>query len=152
MFRIFLQETYEIIDGMFYDDGVSGTATYNPIRSTKTVDSTGTLLTATGANAHLVFVNNLKRYTLPFILEFDLLSTSNNARIDLYDDSTETWIDITSTGHVVIEAKNGSVTATCDGTPLTISSNTPSAPSRVSFYLGNINDSLKFKNAVVYPI
>lgn len=72
----------------------------------------------------------------------------------MLDEDIEVRIPFTNTGHYIITIdSNGVVTATCDGTNITPSSNDPmESLIRLSLFVVDADNHIKFKDLKVYPI
>ena len=152
--HIFYRSDNEVNWAVFDDDGVGNTTnTYQKNRCSTSVDSTGTLMTATGNWAYLYFTSSSKRYALDFCIEFDLVSTSGSScKLNIYDDTTERRFNLSSTGHYVLYVTSTGLSGTCNGTNVSHDSGSPSGATRVSFYISDNTHTLKFKNLKIYSM
>ena len=146
-------KTYEVVDALFYDTGVTGTKNNNwqSLRLTSLTDDEGTSLTATCDYAHYLVKSSSARFSVNFSIEFQTL-TCNQSALNFVDSSTNVdrkeylkpdthyKFRITSTGYEVYE--NGTYTKKVDLTFASV---------RVSFYLPNASSSvLKYNSFVLY--
>lgn len=169
--RTELQETYEILDTSFYDTGIYGTSNnnwqYNSSYLTKTVetDGTGTLVenTTTGTTyrpyqVDLQSDSNPFDFDVPFAMEFDVVSLTNNILIIMISNDNQdgsvsfSYAGFTAGSTCKIEYSNGVFKFYKDGVPsATDRSFTLTGKVRLGFSLKN-DCSIKYKNFKVYPI
>lgn len=154
---IFFRSTTELTNwgtSRFIDSGVTGSAntSYYVTRATKTVGSDGTTLTATSNSGLAIFQSVSTEFNLNITIEFDLLSSCSSAKIQIYESSTTTeqYINISKSGHYVINIASNTIYGTCDGVPIDVPSTYPSTKARLGFAILTSGQSIKFKNLKVY--
>lgn len=154
-------ETYEIIDGIFYDDGVTSPKPVNWYKATNTlevsIDNTGTLVSCTEAtNYYANSTSSINRFIeTNFGLEFDIVSFSGDfgVRIRTTSNTDLALQDKVSNGsHVKITFNDGVLSYSIDGGTPQSQSTSISGSMGVSFRLGSGTNSVKYKNFVIYPI
>ena len=157
--------TYQLLDTLLYDKGLSGTGNYNDSAwdniSYFTEFSRGengtTVTNNKGANRYLpanIVSGTTYDFNTPFRLEFNfekLNQTSTNSQLQVMNEQNEnfsTWLG--ANGHYVIDVKENEVTWTIDGRAQTGKTVTLGTVF-VRFYLPN-GASMKFSNFKIYPI
>ncbi|MBQ6220292.1 MAG: hypothetical protein IJJ47_11215 [Methanosphaera sp.] len=161
-----VSDTYEVIDGVFYNSGVGaiGDASfYNPSSISVDVQSDGTLLTQSASSNALYYANlgstgDLYDFQSAFCIEFDIVSSSSSSSV-LAISVTEkngtpkikqfSALNISSNNHIKVIVDGTNVIYQVDnGTPVSEAYSTTYV--RVAFLLNNA--SFKYKNFVIYPI
>ena len=153
-------ETYNLIDSIFYDDGVTDpkTATWNNPSNyvSVSIDGDGTTLSNTSGTRHY-WAKNYSQFEEDFAVELDILS---------YDDNTNGGIRITGTSsnfifktynvpqscHLKLIFQGGNIKYQIDdGTLTTYATGVTDTSAYVGFrFVGSW--SVKYKDFVVYPI
>ena len=164
---MFLQETYEVIDGEFYDKGLSGDGNHNdnwysrvPSDTSITRQSDGTLIEWSSVYAHVIadYINSVQNYcTTPFAIEFDLLDNENGVW-QMFNGSSSSPVRLEQSfsqlGHYKIINTLTEQHWYCNGTE--ISSDTKTFDKFYFAFLSirsNVNArKVKYANFVMYPI
>ena len=151
---VFLQETYELLDCMFYDDGVTGNPSWsNTYYATVTRQSTDSVITATSSTSD----GNVRidGFNGDYCIEFDFKSNGGVYPQFRYDTTVRGRIYWSSYEdgdyhHCSLTIKDNIVTGTIDGnsiTPQTLTGDWNRLYLRV-----NVGYSLYYKNFKVYSI
>lgn len=150
-----------VLDAKFYDtailNGSHNNDTYYKYRSNYERQADGTLITTTHetSNGYLMIdeTGDTKPFTEPLCFECDIVSSSvaSNGFFMVGDSSRGVSIPATTTGyHVKLEVKTDGMYLTVDdGTPIYYQPITGNYDIRFIILNG---ETLKFKNAVLYPI
>lgn len=164
-----LQETYNMIDSEWIYDGRTNSQSsswYNyQSYITTTYGEDGTTATTDGAIARYLFYNDSTisstkvggYYSIPnnYAIEFDVTATTGSVQLVFLDDEStanQRFVDINGTGHYKCEMNGFVVIIYKDnqqqGSPYTLTGN------NVQFRFGfnAENESITFKNFIVYPI
>jgi len=159
--RILQSETYTLIDGIFYDDGVTSPKPVNWYKATNTlevsIDNTGTLLSYTEAtNYYANSTSSINRFIeSDFCIEFDVVEFTGQfgVRIRTTSNTDINLGNVASAGsHILIQFKDNVLTYTIDdGTPQVVSQSI-TGNIGVSIRLGTGTNSIRYKNFVVYPV
>lgn len=161
MFCIFLQETYEIIDGLIADIGT--TSNHNDIwsfvpasKATLTRNANYSIVgqETSGTTGQIYYRFNNRS---GLIIEFDAQFKGSDSRISLRDGSTirhsivtGTYGDLTTGfNHFIIDFDNNTCTCTTTGVTKTISSD---AITFIMFESRGTDEDVWFKNFVIYSI
>ena len=172
MFRIFLQETYEVLDAIFYDKALNGTGNYNDnwrkvpniTELSITRNSDGTLLdyVSTSSQRYIqLFPRNTPSIDIdvPYIVEFDIVELNGYVLFQaIGKDSTNTtryYGRQIVTGHIKVELQHDSVKMWADNVNIynNASYDLPTTANLAFVFDKNQgNASLKYKNFKVYPI
>ena len=152
-----LTKTYVIIDGLFKDTATS--SDYNPNwsnlnnRFTVSRDDTGTLLTSTGAWSQW-YANNNATFSAPLCVEFEVVSFTETPVIRFRNNNANSPFMISETGHYKIVFDESSIDVIVNGVskqhwiPVSILE----LPFAVFFECSDANESVKYRNFVIYPI
>lgn len=159
MFRLFLSETYEVLDNIFYDSGIQGSANPNYTVSGNNISweakAENTVINCSTAYGHLFIKNNQQNFPYPLKVEFDIDSFDGTRQyFNVYDVDGEARLWINANGHyIIVISDEGVISATCNGNNCTINpQNSISTNSRLSFFLSGTDVNLKFRNLKIYPI
>lgn len=166
--RMIESEIYETIDGTFYDTGIRGTDKSNHWflnRANVTInsDDTGTTISENNESSYSIAIPNLTSnptlngsyvFEAPFCVEYDLISFGEDCGVRLYDKSSVHSSSFSSlftpNCHVKMEVTGSKVIYTVDGETSEYNY-TPIAKCQCGFRV-NHQQSVKFKNYVIYPI
>lgn len=159
---IFLQETYELKDGIFVDIGITGSKNNNWYTSNMSVstDSIGITLSNTAYGA--IYADDPSHtayhdWNSPFIVECDIISFEN-ANLMLNDGVTSaaqsfSTLGITANNHLKVVNTGSKVKWFIDGEEKTsLESDISSSPCQIAFRVGGAGGNIKYKNFVIYPI
>lgn len=161
-------ETYEVIDAVLRDGGVTGDRNtnafaYNTTYITVATDSTGTTVenTESTAGGFRAFTSrnptdNSYLWNGDYCIELDIISSSSSSRIQLYVDNsnvisrTVEELGISDGGHLKIEYKDGTAIYYVNGVEaynrtLSLSNY------NIRFFLPSTS-TCTYKNFIVYPI
>ena len=159
-FRMVLQETYEIIDGLIADIGTTNnhndiwsfSSTY-PSTLTRTSDYSIVGQQPSGTTGQLSYTFGDKT---GLIIEFDAQFKGSNTRITLRDGGTvrntiqDAYGDLTTEfNHFIIDFDKNTCTCTTTGVTKTISAN---AIKTIMLESRGTDEDVWFKNFVIYPI
>lgn len=150
-----LSEIFVVIDGTFFDNGLSENTKWNGALQ-RSYGSNGTTLTATGNWQVLYAGNSTITFNLPFAVEFDITAIEETPSIRFYGannlNAPHTF-NTNSIGHWKFEFLSDSIKTYKDGTEV---QNWLSAIIGLNLSVGwqfsDTTDGLTFKNFVVYPI
>lgn len=159
---IFVSETYSVIDGVFYDDGVTSpkTATwYNQGNSfTITPDSDGTTVSASTSSLQSMFAdaNGFSasyKFDSIICIEFDLLQADNTFLFAIMgQNNTSISCTLTQTGHYKIYYDGEKQYKYLDDELIETPSVRTLTPNCAVGFRVNGTGTIKFKNFVIYPI
>ena len=164
-------ETFELIDCGFYDPGTDNTKassyTYNNTQISVAYSSNGTKITHienNTTNTHFLYndpvisstkISNYYTILNNMAVEFDLTEL-DGTQIDVYltDGTNSRSLPITSTGHYKVTIDGTRVHLFKDGEEQTLTGTVTMNGTniRLSFLLNAYNESLTFKNLMIYPI
>ena len=166
-----LSETYSLIDCGFYDPAIDNTKassyTYNNSQLSVAYSDNGTKITyLQEATTNVQFFYNDSAisstkignyYTIlnNMAVEFDLTElTGTSIEVYLTDGTNSRSIAITSTGHYKVTIDGTRIHLFKDGEEQTLSGTVTmtGANIRLSFLLNAYNESLTFKDLMIYPI
>lgn len=160
-----VSEPYPVIDAMFYDSAILNDPqlndTYYAFRSSYERFSDGTLISPTTTNAGYLMIDetgDTKPFNEELCFECDIVTSSTATNTNMmYLVGTNNFtmpIPNTTTGyHLKLEVKtNGTFLTIDDGTPTQYSAITGNYDIRFYVQPTTHNGSIKFKNAVLYPI
>lgn len=159
-----LQETYSLIDAVFYDDGVTSPKTATWVNQSNRlqieVDTTGTTITKNADGWNILYAEgNASSYPFDIgsCIEFDVVSCTNEMRLQFYDGTTgrlQITLPTNATNyHVKVEIGETTITKTVNGVTTTESTSTYiNGDFQVNFATNISGASLKFKNFMVYSI
>ena len=144
---------------MFYDKALDGTGNYNPNwtspnnRFNVSRDSEGTLLTSNTAWAYYQ-ANNNATFSAPLIVEFDVVSFTETPSIRFRNNNANAPYGINETGHHKIVFGEDSIQVIVDGASKThyIPVSILDLPFTVFFECNDANESVKYRDFVIYPI
>ena len=158
-------ETYNLLDCLFYDDGVTDTASWDLLLCSKSVSATnGKTFTCTETNASarasMNPVDNASAYDFvanPLIWEFDVVSVTGNVALQFIQQnpSINKAFNINSNydnSTVKIEYNGSKMTLYQDGAYVNEITVTFSSTMRIGFSIPTLNNSITVKNVKVYPI
>ena len=148
--------TIEIDDYLFYDKAVTGQKNTNwtSIRLDAVTDETGTVLTANGNYAHYMVINSSQRFSVPLAVEFDVLETSyttSKPSLNIVDTGYDKKQYINSNTHCKFEVTSTGYKLYEDGV-LVASEMRNLSNIRLSLYLSDTGDSMKYANFRIYSI
>ena len=136
----------------YVDYGITGSsnANYGTWNSSYEVTANGTQLKGGSITNDYSYLNleNSRRYTLPFTIEFDVVSPCSSAGITFWD-TTNHIVSIPYAGHYAINVTQNKIYATCNDVEI----NTPSVSFSQNPFVGFVafaQNCLIFKNVVVY--
>jgi len=152
--RMVLQETYELLDCMFYDDGVTGNPSWsNTYYATVTRQSTDSVITATSSTSD----GNVRidGFNGDYCIEFDFKSNGGVYPQFRYDTTVRGRIYWSSYEdgdyhHCSLTIKDNIVTGTIDGN--SIAPQTLTGDWNRLYLRVNVGYSLYYKNFKVYSI
>ena len=157
-----VSEPYEVIDGMFYDTGLTG-STVEYVTSgpgSKDVSDNGRVITCTSGNNYQCFANKAGTSTgswydweAPFAVEFDITALTGTTRFQIYSQATNNgnnW-DFSQTGHYKIVYDGTSVTKYYDGQQQGTPTSIVMGIARIGFTV-DLNNSITVKDFVIYLI
>ena len=160
-------EIYEVIDALFFDDGVTSPKIANWYKSTnnysETIDDTGTEWTNTSATQFVANSTSSANYFLDYqgkwAIEMDVISY-NDVTIRIRESATSQTLfafdsrGVTSNSHLkIVYNGDNTLTYTIDNNaPVTINTIEFSSNIAIGIRLNSADSSLKFKNFKVYPI
>jgi len=159
-----LQETYELIDAMFYDKAVEGAKNSNWIayRVTATTDSNGTVLTrGSGTGSYKCYVADStsgEEFTGSYNIEFDIVSAqSGNCRILIDDGTNNAEFTLTSSyapigSHVRLEITPTEQKLIVNDEEKTSTSITYTGNQSIRFYIPYSNSTIGYKDFKVYLV
>lgn len=147
-----VSQPYTVTDCVYYDDSTNNTGLL--VRMTKTASDGKSVLTATGDNAHWIFKQNSRVFTLPLIIEFDVdtITTTNDPALNINDGSHDYFVWITNTGHHKFSVSQDGVTKLDGSVDFSKSGSLPTDNAvRLSFLLRTNGDTLTYDNLEIYP-
>lgn len=166
----FLSETYELIDCGFYDEAIDNTKASSYAHNdqlTVAYSLSGTTLTHINdntTNVHFLYndsaISSTKvsgYYTIlnNMAIEFDLTELSGT-QIEVYltDGTNNRSIGLTSTGHYKLVLDGQRINLFKNGEEQTLPETTTMTGTNIrwSFLLNAYNESLTFRNLMIYPI
>lgn len=168
IFRNFLQETYEILDTLFYDIGTTGTINpkwYQSFTNGETVSfvssSTGLKFTNTTSTGYVV-APNISGNPSPTIAEMVLFEDGTVCEFEMVDKTATTilqtrdingalnQIDLTDivNPNITLTYKDGYVKVKANNTEIFSNAQT----GKVMIRIQTINGYFEFKNFKVYPV
>jgi len=153
-------EPYPVIDGQFFDAGIlndpRNNDTYYTVNCQYERQSDGTLITPTTSNNGYLMIDetgDTKPFNTDLCYECDIVSSdhSSNGFFIVGTTNKSFNIPVTTTGyHIKIEVKTTGISVTIDeGTPTDYPTITGNYDIR---FIINKSGTVKFKNAVLYPI
>ena len=166
VYFIFVSETYEVLDALFYEDGTTGTPNPNWVKNGGNFDVTpstdGILISNTFTwavyyRANLGDTSDTRDYTIPVCVEFDYIEASDNSKWYLqFDDGSDKSIrgdviQVTNDCHVTIKATSTDTYVKVDNGTERALGYVVASPTGVALRLQGVA-SLKFKNFKIYPI
>jgi len=147
---------YPLIDGTFYDDGVSGTATWDTSSSINSDRTSGSYTELTSSSTGFI----VKNITDSICIEFDYYCTDTSEKgISIRQSSSEVMartlaqlgVNANTWCHVKLVLDDGYYSIFVDGVDKTPSSHTISTFNRFFFRVTS-SYNIRYKNFVVYPI
>lgn len=157
-----LQETFVVYDTLFHDEAVTGKKNNNWLNPssniTVTTDETGTLLNNTSSNAMHYWANNYNQYNTGFIIEFDLLSYSDNyyTGFRILGDTNHILYfkeqNIPQSCHLRIICNGTSIKYQIDNGQVVDWITTDSTSYYLGFRLTTVDYNIKYKNFKIYSI
>ena len=170
---MFQSETYELIDAMFYDDGVSTSGgklyyTQDTTVVSRTTDNTGTLVSNLSSSLQTIRANkpgtsaDEKDWSEPIHIEFDIVSITGELSMQLWkSNSSGDYVGINISNYLS-DLTSANIIVEYDGNKvaLKVNGNTVFNPS-FSFASSGLfgirlllaaGGSFKYKNFKVYPI
>ena len=160
-------EIYEVIDALFFDDGVTSPKIANWYKSTnnysETIDDTGTEWTNTSATQFVANSTSSANYFLDYqgkwAIEMDVISY-DDVTIRIRESANSFTLfpfssrGVTANSHlkIVYNGDNTLTYAIDDNAPVTINTIEFSSNIAIGIRLNTANSSLKFKNFKVYSI
>jgi len=159
-YGMLLQETYEVLDAIFYDDGVTSpkTTTYYNSGFQISIDSTGTLLDKTTTGWGLFWLNQNNGTDKPFskgiCIEWDNVSKNGEMRFQIVGDTSNYYnYYVDNNAHIKITIDEDYITRIVNnGNPYRVSTSDYITNNfRMGFVINGVGNTT-YKNIKIYPI
>ena len=157
----FQSETYEVIDGNFYDTCITGSSStwvQNGTDGSNTLTDNGRVIEGDSTGVAMFFAQKVGQTGMycwndPLTIEFDAIAVTGEVRLQIYSSSTLVgWnYDFIQTGHYKVVYDGTNITRYLDG----VQQGSPVARTLTNSRIGFIaesGESVTFKNFVIYPI
>lgn len=154
-------ETYEVIDGNFYDTCITGSSStwvQNGTDGSNTLTDNGRVIEGDSTGVAMFFAQKVGQTGMycwndPLTIEFDAIAVTGEVRLQIYSSSTLVgWnYDFIQTGHYKVVYDGTNITRYLDG----VQQGSPVARTLTNSRIGFIaesGESVTFKNFVIYPI